>query len=677
MWLHCTYHLLSCIKIAQIKRNMRVLTKSRFKQALGCPNKLFYTKKKEYANAELEDSFLQSLAEGGFQVEELARMYYDGGVLIDGENWNYESLATRTKELLTQENVIIYEAAFLFENLFIRTDILVKRENHIELIEVKAKSYDPVNQHTFTNAKGNINGGWTSYLMDLAFQKHVTQLCMPNANITAKLMLADKTQTATVDGLNQLFRIAKDKTNRTGIIKQIDDVSQLGTPIITTTNVDGVINEIIEGKHEALENMSFLEAIAFCDSLYQQDQYANWPVSWTCKGCEFKVTHEQEQAGMRSGFKECFSKQLGWTDRDFEKPTTFEIWNFRRGSRLFEEGKVFLEDITEEELGLTLEAGRLSTKERQWLQVEKSVAQDDSPYVLKEELTEEINQWKYPLNFIDFETSTVALPMFVGMKPYEQIAFQFSHHVLHENGQVEHFSEYINTIPGAFPNFEFIRVLQKSLDTNQGSIFRYATHENTIVNAIYDQLMASNEPDKKELCAFIKTISVSKNSRVETWQGDRNMIDLCETVKKYYYHPYTKGSNSIKAVLPAILNTSTYLQEKYSQPIKNIGVSSKNFEEYHVWLEKENNKVKDPYKTLPPLFDDWEDEEIEQTLSGITNIDNGGQALTAYGKLQYVDMSEEERTALKTSLLKYCELDTLAMVMIFEEFRELVMGNYQ
>lgn len=654
---------------------MRILTKSRFKQALSCPNKLFYTKKTAYTNEQLEDSFLQSLAEGGFQVEELARMYYDGGVLIEGEDWNYQSLADRTHELLKQENVIIYEAAFLFENLFIRTDILVKKGNHIELIEVKAKSYDPTNEYTFTNAKGNINSGWKSYLMDLAFQKHVTQLCMPNAKITAKLMLADKTQTATVDGLNQLFRIAKDKTNRTGIIKQIDDVNLLGTPVITTTNVDAIINEIIEGKHEAIDNMTFLETIAFCDSLYQQDQYANWPVSWACKGCEFKTTLEQEQAGMRSGFKECFTKQLYWKSTDFEKPNTFEIWNFRRGSRLLDEGKVFLEDITENDIGLTLEAGRFSTKERQWLQIEKAIANDLTPAVLKEELLEEISSWKYPLNFIDFETSTVALPMFIGMKPYEQIAFQFSHHILYENGHIEHFSEYINTTPGTFPNFEFIRALKKSLETNEGSIFRYATHENTIVNAIYDQLMASDETDKKELCDFIKTISVSKNSRVESWRGDRNMIDLCETVKKYYYNPLTKGSNSIKAVLPAILNTSTFLQEKYSQPIKDIELSSKNFNPNHVWLVINRGEIKDPYKTLPPLFEDWSEDEIENTLSDISNIDNGGQALTAYGKLQYIDMSEEEREALKNSLLKYCELDTLAMVMIFEEFRDLVRSS--
>ena len=73
---------------------------------------------------------------------------------------------------------------------------------------------------------------------------------------------------------------------------------------------------------------------------------------------------------------------------------------------------------------------------------------------------------------------------------------------------------------------------------------------------------------------------------------------------------------------------------------------------------------------LPPVFQGWSEEDIENTLSEIEDIANGGAALTAYGKLQYTEMSEPERTELTNALLKYCELDTLAMVMIFEHFKE-------
>lgn len=69
---------------------MKPLTKSRFKLGLECPNKLFYTQKKEYADTKLSNPFLEALAQGGFQVEELARMLYPDGVLIKGNDWDYE-----------------------------------------------------------------------------------------------------------------------------------------------------------------------------------------------------------------------------------------------------------------------------------------------------------------------------------------------------------------------------------------------------------------------------------------------------------------------------------------------------------------------------------------------------------------------------------------------------------
>jgi hypothetical protein len=52
-------------------------------------------------------------------------------------------------------------------------------------------------------------------------------------------------------------------------------------------------------------------------------------------------------------------------------------------------------------------------------------------------------------------------------------------------------------------------------------------------------------------------------------------------------------------------------------------------------------------------------------------IADGGMALTAYAKLQYQDMTDKERAEITSGLLKYCELDTLAMVMIYEHFKEI------
>jgi hypothetical protein len=149
------------------------------------------------------------------------------------------------------------------------------------------------------------------------------------------------------------------------------------------------------------------------------------------------------------------------------------------------------------------------------------------------------------------------------------------------------------------------------------------------------------------------------------------MVDLCDIIKKYYYNPYTFGSNSIKKVLPAILKTSTFVREKYSNSIGNIGLISKNFNKNHVWLKEENGSIISPYKMLPTVFDGYSIDEIEGMLSEIENIDDGGAALTAYGKIQYTNMSQMEREDLSLALLKYCELDTLAMVMIYEHLKSI------
>lgn len=57
---------------------MRCLTKSRFKLATECPTKLFYTRKKEYADQSLEDSFLEALADGGYQAGGVTTLLWRG-----------------------------------------------------------------------------------------------------------------------------------------------------------------------------------------------------------------------------------------------------------------------------------------------------------------------------------------------------------------------------------------------------------------------------------------------------------------------------------------------------------------------------------------------------------------------------------------------------------------------
>ena len=193
----------------------RYLTKSRFMLATECPTKLFYTGKAEYANQSVEDSFLLALAEGGFQVGELAKFYFPGGHEV--EQIDYDKALAETTALLSQEKVIIYEAAIAIESLFIRVDSLVKDGTQIDLYEGKSKSYDPTEDTSFATKKGAIKAEWKPYLFDVAFQKYVLTKAFPQYKVRAFLMMADKSAKCPTDGLNQKFRLSYDKNRRKSV----------------------------------------------------------------------------------------------------------------------------------------------------------------------------------------------------------------------------------------------------------------------------------------------------------------------------------------------------------------------------------------------------------------------------------------------------------------------------
>ncbi len=631
---------------------------------------------KEYQNNKEDDLFLEALAEGGFQVGELAKLYFPNGT--DIKSLDYEASLSETNELLKNENVVIYEPAIKFQNLFIRIDVLVKEGNRVKLIEVKAKSINAEAEDIFTTKKGKIRGGWRAYLLDVAFQNYVLSNAFPEFEIENYLMLADKNATATVDGLNQKFLLTRDTTGRKGVVVKGDtSLSALGNPILTKINIDNIVEQIQNNEYEIAGNTySFESYINRLAQIYEQNEKVNIPVSTHCQGCEYKVIPSNLKDGMKSGFVECWKNSYNIEDNEFNKPMVFDIWNYRKKQDLLDKHQLFIEDLNAQDFAENVYNlnGALTNDERRALQIMKVTDNDNTPYLDITGLKEEMDSWQYPLHFIDFETTTVAIPFNKGRKPYEGIAFQFSHHIVYEDGRIEHKGEYINTEPGLFPNYQFIRALKSELENDDGTIFKYATHENTFLNHIHAQILLDKEKlnDSEELLQFIESITHNSSSAPYEWRGERDMVDMLEIVKKHYYHPSMKGSNSIKVVLPAVLKSSKFIQEKYSKPIYGSDeIPSLNFEQM-VWIKKDgDNAIINPYKLLPNLFDDITLDNIEEYISDVTLAD-GGAAMTAYAKMQFTEMSNEERKLVSQGLLRYCELDTFAMVVIYEFWKDTI-----
>ena len=480
----------------------------------------------------------------------------------------------------------------------------------------------------------------------------------------------------------------------------------LATPILRKICVDQSCDKIYAqaetrpvGRVPAELVESFEQRIHLFADHYARDEKIPTQPSTTCGTCEFR--HGENDTHLKSGYKECWTTAFNWKDEDFHDHTVLDLWNCRSKDDLIANNKIKLSALTPDDIAPKTKpkpTQGFSTTERQWMQITKAVAKDHTPHIHADHLKREMDSWNFPLHFIDFETSSPVIPFKRGRRPYEGIAFQFSHHTVDADGRVEHRGQYLNAVPGVFPNYDLVRELKSQLENDNGSIFRYHSHENSYLCAIRDQILRDEEApsDRDDLVAFIETIAQPRNQKEhpeDTWQaGPRNMVDLCEMTRRYYYHPATRGSISLKYVLPAVLSTSEFLQDKYSKPIygAEAGIPSLNFQK-HSWVvfddgtpEGENGEAianrkskianpKDPYRLLPKLFSDETERDYEIVFEQ-DRISDGGAAMTAYAKLQFQEMAPEERTCIESALLKYCELDTLAMVMIYEAWKAEI-GN--
>lgn len=71
---------------------------------------------------------------------------------------------------------------------------------------------------------------------------------------------------------------------------------------------------------------------------------------------------------------------------------------------------------------------------------------------------------------------------------------------------------------------------------------------------------------------------------------------------------------------------------------------------------------------LPAIFPD--DPSLD--YHNLEGVHNGGEAMTVFPKIQF--MSPEEQKTARRNLLKYCELDTFAMVKVWQELVRVPEG---
>jgi len=141
----------------------------------------------------------------------------------------------------------------------------------------------------------------------------------------------------------------------------------------------------------------------------------------------------------------------------------------------------------------------------------------------------------YPIHFLDFETLQDAIPRFEGQRPYQQIPFQYSLHILQRDGRLEH-REYL-----ADEHADPRPALAARLVGDIGASGSIVAHSQATEIAAINGLATACGPLAEQLRAMVN-----------------RFIDLLTPLRGLmYYHPDFNGNFSIKSVLPAMFPQDT------------------------------------------------------------------------------------------------------------------------
>ena len=202
-------------------------------------------------------------------------------------------------------------------------------------------------------------------------------------------------------------------------------------------------------------------------------------------------------------------------------------------------------------------------------QIQVACEKTDKPHIDKKKIKEFLSTIQYPAYYMDFETCGWVIRIFDKSRPYQQIPFQFSVHVVTEKGaEPEHFSFLADGTN--HPRPEFMAKLKEVMGTKGSVIAFNAGFEIGILKKCTEVL-----PKYKN---WVESI-------------EERMIDLLQPFRDFdYYHPKQDGSCSLKQVLPVLTGKSYDDME--------IGDGGTASAEYYRITFTDDNKDKDKVRKL-------------------------------------------------------------------------------
>jgi len=310
----------------------------------------------------------------------------------------------------------------------------------------------------------------------------------------------------------------------------------------------------------------------------------------------FMTEHDENNEPTTQLSMNCFEpyacQYWKYCTKDLPKPNVFDITGMWKSKKIekYEENIISFKDLQYEDLNPN------------YLEQIDFELYNQEPKIEIEAIREIRDSLEYPYYFLDYETYNPAIPTIEGTKPYQQIPFQYSLHIIQEKGTPIIHKEYL------------------------------AQHDDPDIIRHFAEHLIKDLPEDRSVIVYNKSFEASRNTEIgemypdlkeEMTRINNNMVDFMIPFKqRNYYTKEMKGSYSIKYVLPA-------------------------------------------------LYPD----DPEMDYDNLPLVHNGTEASNAFKSLKNKTPKEQEE--IRKALLKYCELDTKALVKIWKKFNQILNKHDQ
>jgi hypothetical protein len=161
-------------------------------------------------------------------------------------------------------------------------------------------------------------------------------------------------------------------------------------------------------------------------------------------------------------------------------------------------------------------------------------AMKEGRLIVEPGLAKALEPFEGKLGFLDFETIQRAVPVWPGMKPWEQAAAQFSYHEARPEGGYSHAAYLAEGPRDARPG-----LARALVDATAGAerVVTYSSFEKTRIRGLREAV--------PELADELEAL-------------EQKLIDLLPVIRDNVYHPDFRGSFSLKYVLTPMVPELTY-----------------------------------------------------------------------------------------------------------------------